>query len=581
MLKSIARGRLRELEQRFERLYGDLSARCLARLNMMVGRYGVGLNPRPPKPLWDETSSLLITYGDMVKSKQDSALHTLRHFLLRHVRDAIQSVHILPFTPYSSDDGFSVIDYRKVDPDLGSWSDIRGLSTDYRFMADLVINHVSRHSSWFKDFTINVAPACNYFIELPPDTDVSAVTRPRTSPLLTPVYTRSGERYVWTTFSDDQIDVNFKNPDVLFEYLDILFYYISMGAKIIRLDAIAYVWKKVGGSCIHLRETHEVVKLIRDVLDLAAPDVILLTETNVPHDENVSYFGDGDEAHMVYQFSLPPLVLHALLNGNAHYLTQWASSLAPPPFGCTFLNFTASHDGVGVRPLENLVPNEEVNALAEMVKARGGRVSSKSNPDGSMSPYELNITYFDALSDPMHAPGNEHIQRFLCSQTIPLSFRGVPAIYFHSLTATPNWQDGVAETCRARTINRRKWKEDELETLLRDKNTPTAQVFDEYIRRLTIRKQHCAFHPDSEQTVYALSNDVFAIERVSESEASAVAALHNVTNKTVTLDVQYKLPTLHARKEVYDLISEQPMKSNEITLEPYQCIWLAAQSMRT
>lgn len=581
MLKSIARDRLSELEQRFETLYGDLSARCLARLNMMVGRYGVGLNPNRSQSLWDETSSLLITYGDMVRSKHDTPLYTLRHFLLRHVRDAIQSVHVLPFTPYSSDDGFSVIDYRTVDPELGTWTDIRGLSTDYRFMADLVINHVSRQSSWFKDFTINVAPACNYFIELPPDTDMRTVVRPRTSPLLTPVHTRSGERYVWTTFSDDQIDVNFENPDVLFEYLDILFYYISMGAKIIRLDAIAFLWKKLGGPCIHLRETHEVVKIIRDVLDLVAPEVVLLTETNVPHKENVSYFGDGDEAHIVYQFSMPPLVLHALLNGNAYYLTQWAMQLEAPPFGCTFLNFTASHDGVGVRPLEGLVPDEEVHALVEAVKARGGRVSCKSNPDGSMSPYELNITYFDALSEPMKAPGAEHIQRFLCSQTIPLSFKGVPAIYFHSLTSTPNWQDGVAETCRARTINRRKWKEDELETLLRDKETPTAQVFDEYIRRLNIRKQHCAFHPDSDQTVHSFSDDVFILERVSASEASAVAALHNVTNKTVTLDAQYKLPTLHSRKEAFDLISGQSMQTNEITLQPYQCVWLIAESMRT
>jgi len=120
--------------------------------------------------------------------------------------------------------------------------------------------------------------------------------------------------------------------------------------RIARLDAVAFLWKELGTNCLHLPETHELVKLFRDVCEIVAPRAIILTETNVPHAENVSYFGQGDEAHMVYQFSLPPLLLHAFITGNGQYLTHWASGLEPPPAGCTFFNFTASHDGVGVRP---------------------------------------------------------------------------------------------------------------------------------------------------------------------------------------------------------------------------------------
>lgn len=577
MLKSPSRDALHQIEERLERLYGDLAGRCLARLGMLIGRYGVGLHKPRPRPLWDESSSLLITYGDMLQSKSDTPLYALRHFLLRHVKDAIESVHILPFTPYSSDDGFSVIDYRQVDPALGGWSDLRGISTDYRLMADLVINHVSSRSAWFKDFVNDTRPAGNYFIEMDPGSDVSNVVRPRTSPLLTPVHTREGKRYVWTTFSADQVDVNFKNPDVLFEYLDILFYYISMGVKIIRLDAIAYLWKEPGTPCIHLPQTHEIVKLMRDVIDLAAPGVILLTETNVPHKENISYFGDGDEAHMVYQFPLPPLILHALLNGDARCLTSWARSLPAPPIGCTFLNFTASHDGIGVRPLESIVPDDEIAALAEAVKARGGQVSYKSNPDGSQSPYELNITYFDALSEPRQAPGPLHIARFLCSQTIAMSLQGVPAFYFHSLTATPNWHDGVKQTGRARTINRRKWNEDELEPLLRDGATVHAQVFDELLRRLRIRKTRRAFHPDGEQTALDLGPELFAVERRSPGGNSAVVALHNVTGRRIERNLQYAIPALKGCKDAHDLLSDEPVKNDALALEPYQCMWLIAE----
>lgn len=362
-------------------------------------------------PQLSERDAVLITYGDQISEPGVPPLRTLAEFLKKEIQDDINSVHLLPFYPYSSDDGFSVIDYRQVDPNLGTWEDISLMKSSFRLMFDAVINHISRQSEWFKGYLQGHKRFQDTFITVEPDTDLSMVVRPRALPLLTPVETAQGTRYVWTTFSDDQIDLNFANPDVLMEIVDLLLFYVEKGAEIIRLDAIAYLWKAAGTSSIHLPQTHHVVKLFRAVLDAAAPGVILITETNVPHDENISYFGEplvegctsvprGNEAQMVYQFSLAPLVLHTFYTGDCRVLAEWANSLEVPFPGVTFFNFIASHDGIGVRPAEGLLSQDEIQALADRVFEHGGQVSYKTNTDGTKSAYELNITLFDALNNP-------------------------------------------------------------------------------------------------------------------------------------------------------------------------------------
>lgn len=564
---------MQRIQQRLERLYPTRANDCIARINMLIGRYGIGFQTPSTGQRWDQSESILITYGDSILNEDEAPLQTLKTFLHHHVMDAIRTVHILPFFPYSSDDGFSVIDYRKVNPELGDWSDVRSLGTQYRLMFDLVINHCSRKSKWFRDYVLGIAPASRYFIEESPTTDLSMVVRPRTSDLLTKVTSRRGKSHLWCTFSEDQLDVDFSNPDVLFEYLDFLLFYISQGAKIIRLDAIAYLWKEIGTSCIHHPNTHEVVKLIRDFLEIVAPDVIILTETNVPHQENISYFGDGDEAHMVYQFSLPPLVLHALTFGNSRYLTQWASNLAPPPEGCTFFNFTSSHDGVGVRPLEGLVPDEEFSQLVDVVKQHGGHVSSKANPDGSESPYELNITYFDALCVPGQPIDDVQINRFLCSQMIAMSFRGVPAFYIHCLTSTRNDYEGVMKTGRARSINRKRWMLEELELQMLDHDGYMSIIFHKLMRRLRVRAQQAAFHPDGPQEIIDLGNTVFALLRSAPDQSQKILSIHSLVDHSITVSYD-SLLCVNGRSELFDLIMEIPMPTRELTMNPYQTVWL-------
>ncbi len=575
MIKNLDIHALERMRTRFNRLYGPNEVEHLMeRMVALVGRYGIGLEGYSHEDRWDERTAVLITYGDMVQNGEEPPLRVLKRFADQYLAGAVNTIHILPFCPYSSDDGFSVIDYRVVDAKLGDWADVQEIGREFRLMFDLVLNHCSRKSKWFADYVGDIAPYRNYFIEADPSSDLSAVTRPRALPLLTPVHTRHGDTHLWTTFSDDQMDLDFSNPDVLFEFLDILLYYIAKGASIIRLDAIAYLWKQAGTNCIHLEQTHEVVRMMRDLLEMVAPDVVLLTETNVPHEENISYFGSGDEAHMVYQFSLPPLLLHGLVNGNSSYLTQWAASLDELPKTCTFFNFTASHDGIGMRPLQGIVPDDEISKLAAHVKALGGHVSSKTNSDGSESPYELNITYFDAMGDGADSVSDLHIDRFLCSQTIAMELCGVPALYFHSLTATRNYTEGVAETGRARTINRRKWKEEELTAVLSDARSPTARVLKECLNRLQLRSQNKVFHPGAKQQIINLGPEWFVAIR--ERRQARVVCISNFTGEYRELKVDERLYRLNRADSCSDILTGNRYMGDGkvIPFAPYQTVWL-------
>ncbi|MFC0266851.1 sugar phosphorylase [Kushneria aurantia] len=553
-----------------EFVYGERSREILRRLQTLIDNQREAL-ASAPKPLWSERTQLLITYGDSVVQEDGTEpLDALDDFMRTHLGDTFSAIHILPFYPWSSDDGFAVIHYREVSPGLGDWPQIRHLGERYNLMFDLVINHVSRESLWFTDYLAGSQPGRDYFIEMDPNTDVSAVTRPRNTPLLVPVNTRRGQRHVWATFSDDQIDLNYANPDVLIEMLGVLLFYIRQGARLIRLDAIAYLWKELGTRCIHLPQTHAIVRLIRALIDHVAPGALLLTETNVPHHENLSYFGDGDEAHMVYQFTLPPLVLHTLTTGNAEQLTEWAATLPPLPDGCTYFNFTASHDGVGVRALEGLLPQHDVEALLELMQRFGGFVSMKTGADGKDSPYEINITYYDALKGTRKGPDPWQSARFICSQTIMLGLQGVPAVYIHSLLGTLNDHENVTRTGHLRAINRKHWQREPLELQLEAYSTPTHIVFEALTGRLRVRREEPCFHPDTAQKILHLGPQFFAFMRGPLADGRRLLAIHNVTDKPQRLE----LPDGYASEEWRDLLGRfEPYGENPV-LKPYRSCWL-------
>lgn len=567
-----------------EYLYGPAAgARCSARLERRLDAFkrGTARRFRRKDTLFSEQDIVVITYGDMLRRPGEPPLQTLLEFHSAYLSDVVNTLHILPFYPYSSDDGFSIIDYTAVDPKLGDWEDIERFSQHgFRLMFDAVINHISAQSEWFRRFLAGDEEYHDYFISVDPSADLSMVTRPRALPLLTPVETSRGTRYVWTTFSADQVDLNYANPDVLLDVLDVLLFYIERGADVIRLDAIAFLWKEPGTSCVHLPQTHAVVRLMRAVLDDVAPGVLLITETNVPHEENIAYFGDGtDEAHLVYNFPLPPLIAHAILTGSARHLTEWAATLKAPSKQTTFYNFTASHDGIGIRPATGILNDDELQILLDATRANGGAISSKTNADGSTSPYELNITYFDLLNGQRAGiPAAIQVDRFLVSQAIMLALAGIPGIYLHSLLGTRNYAEGVRQTGHPRSINRHKLDVTEVIHSLGDETSLRHAVFDGYRNLLALRTGEAAFHPNALQQVLNLHEAVFTLLRRSAETGEAIIAMHNVSAKPVALTVDLSSWVLPMNEAPTNLTSSEKCRVNGSTLHvelaPYQITWL-------
>ena len=515
-----------------------------------------------------EHDSVLITYGDQVQSPNEKPLQILNSFCEKYLANIVSGIHILPFYPWTSDDGFSVVDYRKVDSSLGNWDDISSMQSHFRLMFDGVINHISVQSEWFQGFLHDDPRYRDYFITVEGSPNLSRVIRPRVLPLLTPFNTPSGKKLVWTTFSEDQIDLNFKNPEVLLEILDVLLMYAARGATFIRLDAIAYLWKELGTTCIHQPQTHRVIQFLRAALDEVAPHVYLITETNVPHLDNISYFGDGtNEAQLVYNFALPPLTLHTFHTGDARVLSSWAKTLTLPSDETTFFNFLASHDGIGLNPARGILTNEEIDSLVDKALEHGGLISYKHDANGSQSPYEMNINYFDALSNPNASePLDLQVDRFIAAQAIMLSLLGLPGIYFHSLFGSRGWLEGVKQTGRNRAINREKCDLAKLESELTDENSLRAKVFTRYRQLLLARSSSPAFHPHGAQVIIDYHPSVFAVERISLDGKIHALCLHNVSGREVGFSTNHSTTT--------DLFTGRSLQVSNVTLKPYQFTWM-------
>lgn len=531
-----------------------------------------------------ERDVVLITYGDLLTSPGRAPLQVLAGFLRRFMRGSIDTVHILPFFPYSSDRGFSIIDYEEVDPRLGSWEDIASLAKEFRLMFDGVFNHASSRSRWFQRF-LNGRPGYeDFFVAFTTKDAIDAdylrlILRPRTSDLLTPFRTINGMRYVWTTFSPDQVDLNFRNPRVLTRVVEILLAYVRRGADVVRLDAVTYIWRELGTSCAHLTETHALVKLFRAILDVVAPQVALITETNVPHADNISYFGNGtDEAQLVYNFALPPLVLHTFHTGSCEALARWARSLSHVSDTANYFNFLSSHDGVGLLGARGILTEAEVGALVDRTIAHGGFVSYRSNGDGTQSPYELNITWYSALNREGNGESQAlQVARFLSARAIALAMRGVPGIYLPTLFGTKNDTDAVLGGAEKRSINRRTFDEGALMRLLDDPECWVSQVARGMRRLVRRRVAQPAFHPNAAQTVLDLGPQVFAVLRAREG-VQRVLALTNVTDQPVRV----KVPAADLGPSVVwrDLLSRARYQAHadvlSVALPPYGIAWLSS-----
>ncbi len=532
------------------------------------------------RPTWSERDVAVITYGDTIldgRSATSEPLAALRSFIDERLGTFISMVHVLPFFPYSSDDGFSVVDFAAVREDLGQWSDIANLGRDRRLMADLIVNHASASSQWFQQFMADEPPGKEYFVTADPTADLSDVVRPRTSPLLCPVDTPSGTRHVWATFSHDQLDLDFANPEVLLEFLRLIDLYVTNGVRALRLDAVGYLWKEIGTTSIHHPQTHRVVKVFRELLEVRQPDALLITETNVPHAENVSYFGDeetGNEAHLVYNFTMPPLVLQAMLSGSSRYLKSWIDGLEPLRPGTSFFNFLASHDGIGVRPTEGILSPAEVDELAAAVKRAGGRVSMFTGPDGTDQPYELNVSLFAALRlDGGGVDDGLQIDRFCAAHAIMLAFVGVPAFYIHSLLASPNDLDGVAASGANRSINRAQLSREAIDAALDTPSSPQAEVLRRLGELAKLRRSSPAFHPEAAQALLETSDQVVGLRRTNIGRAEGHET-PEVIDVYVNVSASEAVVPIDGPWEHLDSDDADAVQAADLVLAPYGSGWI-------
>lgn len=529
--------------------------------------------PSAHENLWDQSDVIAITYANSIVREGETPLHSLRDFFNRHFAGLISGIHILPFFPYSSDDGFAVIDYEAVDPTVGDWEDIEAISRDYDLMADLVLNHCSAQHRWFGNFIQGLDPGRDYFFTASPTDDLRSVIRPRTSELLQPVATATGRQYVWCTFSHDQVDLDFTNPELLLEFIRIARFYLDKGVRIFRLDAVAFIWKEVGAHCLNLDQTHEIVRLLRLLIEHARPDAIIITETNIPHQENLSYFGNANEAHCIYNFSLPPLLVNALVSGNCRHLKNWLMSMPPSQHGTAYFNFIASHDGIGLRPVEGLLEESELADFLDAMESFGGLISWRALEGLAKKPYEVNIALYDALKGTYEGEDQWQLERFICAHAIMLSLEGIPAIYIHSLVGTGNDYQRVADTGHKRSINRRQWNEDELNTLLADPNSHNARVLQELKKLIDARRDKSAFHPNAAQFTLHVGDQVFAYWRQSIDKRQTIFCLNNISNTPQS--VLLSSINLAGADHWKDLISGESYTVDEtLSLAPYQFVWL-------
>jgi glycosidase len=497
--------------------------------------YAARLRGRHFEPPTHRTSCL-ITYGDGIRRRGEAPLHTLTSFLRDHVGDVLTDVHLLPMFPWTSDDGFAVVDHRTINPSLGTWEDVAELAADRVVMFDFVANHTSSHSPWFLGWLTGDAANAGFYIEEDPDFDASRVVRPRTSPLFHPFQGPDGTTVcAWTTFGPDQVDVDVRHPGTLRELTDVLLGYLVAGASAVRLDAIGFLWKESGTTCLHLPQTHAVIKVWRALVDHVAPGARLLTETNVPHVENMSYFGDGqDEAHLVYQFALPPLVLHSFVAGSTARLSEWATGVGPVSDSATWFNFLASHDGIGMRATEGVLDDHEREALVERTRSHGGRVSYASRPDGTRAIYELNLSYLDALCTVAEATDAAVVAaKALAAHSILFAFLGVPAVYYHSLLGSPPDLEGMVTSRINRRINRAVLDADRLGQELHADPRRRA-VFDGLRHLMDVRRRQVAFSPFGTQRIEHLDDRVFAVVR-GEGTPDELVCATNVTGEEVPL----------------------------------------------
>ncbi len=528
--------------------------------------------------LWDQSYSVLITYADSIKKKGEKNLVTLKSILDDYLGDLSKVVHILPFLNSTSDGGFAVSSHKSLEQKFGDWNDLKRISKNHILMADLVLNHVSSSHPWVQQFIKSQEPGLSN-IFAPSDTlNWRNVVRPRSSSLFSKINTIDGDKQVWTTFGPDQVDLNWQNPKMIIEFLNLLILYINNGIKWLRLDAVGFIWKEPGTSCLHLPKAHLIVKILREILSKLSIQGVLITETNVPQVENLSYLSPGDEAHMAYNFPLPPLVLEAVITSKADILNRWINDW--PELSCktTLFNFTASHDGVGLRALEGLMTEERIKELLINCEKRGGLVSHRRLSNGEDKPYELNISWWSAMEDSSRDIKRFQYERFILTQLIVMVLKGVPAFYLPALFASENDIKTFSMTGQRRDLNREKFFIEKLLLALKNNDSYASRNIKFLSKAMQVRSSLKAFHPSSKMISLSKNRSDLIVVRRGEDN-NCIWAIHNITDTKLnySLNDAEILDLLDNKLLFKDYLTGIEYSNLNITLEPFQVVWIGLQ----
>ena len=518
-----------------------------------------------------EKTSVLICYGDsLLNGNKEKTLNIFRKFYKKKLEKFFEVIHFLPFYPSSSDSGFSVKDHYRVDKKLGDWSDINRQSKKTNIMADIVINHASSKGLWFKNFLRNKSPGKEYFLTVSKKFNISKVIRPRENKLLKRIGIFKKNNLLWRTFSEDQIDLNFKNPKVILRFIKIIINLANNGVTIFRLDAIAYLWKRSGSKCINLKETHEIIRLIRIVCNSLKSKPIIITETNLPEKENLSYLGvNNNESHWIYNFSLPPLLVYSFLFEDSTYLNKWSKNLPTTKIGNNYLNFIASHDGIGMRPVEGYLNKDRLSKFFKRLKKNGGQLSYRKIQGSSKKVYEANITLFNAFQKTDYdKKGRYFLERYISAHAIMIGFEGIPAIYFNSIFGTSNDEHKYIISGNKRDLNRYKWNKNRLENLLKNKTSKESIYYQRIMNLIFIKKQNKAFHPNAKRENFNLGKKIFCFKRTSLDKKQII---YNITN----LSSKYQILNLNNKFKKFKNLLGRSKISYGLKLKPYETLWLS------
>jgi len=314
-------------------------------------------------------------------------------------------------------------------------------------------------------------------------------------------------------------------------------------------------------------------------MDTVAPGVALVTETNVPHEDNISYFGNGyDEAHMVYNFALPPLVLYTFYREDVTELSKWAENVKEPSKAATFFNMLDTHDGIGLMGVKGILPKEDINLIVQSAKEHGALISYKMTADRTEEPYEMNTTWWSAINgDDCEEDIAFQVKRYIASRSIAMVLQGVPAAYIHGIVGTPNDHNLAKKTGVNRDVNRGAIDSRVFAEALKDPRSKNSLLRKNNSRLMLIRTSQRPFHPHGSQRVLMTSPAVFTVLRTSPEEDQHLLTMTNVTNRECTIEIPLSELTLEETRW-YDLVCEKEWRAENstlsITLQPYDVMWL-------